>query len=229
MKFIYSSGWYVNLDRVNYAISMDDCDDPEHRSIRLFFGLDDSAVIREKDFTNGIAGKNKEPAPEQSEPPTPPTTQPGAMEISDDGMGLIKQFEGFRSAPYRDSAGVATIGYGTTRYPSGKRVAMSDPRISEDYAAQLMRHDLSRFEQAVNDAVMVPLTQNQFDALVSFTYNVGSGALRKSTLLKKLNAGDYAGASDQFPRWNKATVNGKKVALKGLTRRRKQERELFIS
>lgn len=142
------------------------------------------------------------------------------MKISQKGVSLVKEFEGFELKAYRDSVGVVTIGYGST----GSHVFMGQV-ITEPQAEALLIKDLSRFESGVNDLVKVPLTQNQFDALVSFSFNLGLGNLKSSTLLKKLNAKDYLGASKEFERWNKA---GGKV-LNGLTRRRLAEKELFLS
>jgi len=139
------------------------------------------------------------------------------------GIELIKSFEGLKLNAYICPAGVPTIGYGTTRV-NGQPVQMGSV-ITESQASGYLKSDLQQFESAVNAAVKVPLTQNQFDALVSFTYNLGAGNLRSSTLLKKLNASDYAGAADEFPKWNKA--GGKELA--GLTRRRNAERDLFLS
>lgn len=145
------------------------------------------------------------------------------MKISTKGLALIKQFEGLRLKAYDDSVGVWTIGYGTIRYPSGIKVKRGDT-ITEEQATAYLLHDVSRFENAVNKLVKVKLTQNQYDALVSFTYNLGEGNLAASTLLKKLNSGDYIGAAKEFLRWNRA---GGKV-LAGLTKRRKAEHDLFV-
>lgn len=131
----------------------------------------------------------------------------------------IKHFEGFRSKPYRCPAGVPTIGYGHT-----DGVRMTDPAITEAQAEELLRMDLQAFAAGVNRLVRVALTQGQFDALVSFAYNVGLGNLQRSTLLKKLNAGDYSGAAAEFGRWTKA-ADGQQ--LPGLVRRRAAERALF--
>ncbi|MND20258.1 Lysozyme RrrD [compost metagenome] len=131
----------------------------------------------------------------------------------------IKTAEGLRLTAYKDGGGVWTIGYGHTG--ADVREGLTIP-LSE--AERLLTRDLRVAENHVNGAVKVKLTQNQFDALVSFVYNVGGEAFRSSTLLKKLNAGDYLGAADQFPRWNKD--NGKVVD--GLTNRRREERELFL-
>lgn len=138
---------------------------------------------------------------------------------SQEGVDLIKAFEGRRLRAYRCSAGVWTIGYGHTG-----DVKPGD-RISPDKAEKLLREDLRKFEDGVSIRVQVPLTQNQFDALVSFSFNVGIGALGRSTLLKKLNKKDYRGAANEFRKWNKG---GGRV-LAGLVRRRKAERALFLS
>lgn len=136
---------------------------------------------------------------------------------------LTKPSEGFRSRPYRCPAGIWTIGYGTTRYPDGRAVSPNDPAITETQAAALLLANLGEYEAAVNRYVVVPLTQNQFDALVDFAYNAGTQNLRTSTLLRKLNAGDYAGAAREFDKW----VYGGGKKLDGLVTRRKAERELF--
>ena len=141
------------------------------------------------------------------------------------GEALLHHFEGFRHDAYPDPGTGGdpwTIGYGNTRYEDGSRVRPGD-RVSRARGAELFRNILLGFERAVLDAVKVPLTQGQFDALVSLAYNIGSGALRSSTLLRVLNAGDYEGAADQFLRWNRG---GGRV-LPGLTRRREAERKLF--
>jgi len=139
--------------------------------------------------------------------------------INKNGLLLIKSFEGLRLQAYQDAVGIWTIGYGTTR---GVQPNM---RISEAQAEQFLQEDLARFEKAIHEAVTVPVNDNQFSALVSFTYNVGSGALRSSTLLRLLNARtDLRKVSDEFPRWNRA---GGQI-LAGLTRRRQAERALFL-
>lgn len=146
------------------------------------------------------------------------------MKISDVGIRLISSFEDLKLVSYLCPANVWTIGFGTTVYPSGKKVKQGE-KCTPQQANEYFAHDLKRFESAVNNLVKAPLSQNQFDALVSLTYNIGETAFSKSTLLKKLNAKDYAGAADQFPRWNKG---GGKV-LKGLVRRRADERALFLN
>lgn len=146
------------------------------------------------------------------------------MQISNNGIALIKQFEGCRLTAYQDSVGVWTIGYGWTQPVDGKPIR-AGMTIKQDTAERLLKTGLVSYENDVARLVKVGLSQGQFDALVSFTYNLGARSLSTSTLLQKLNAGDYAGAADEFLRWNKA---GGKV-LTGLTRRREAERALFLS
>lgn len=144
---------------------------------------------------------------------------PIEQHTSQRGVNLIKEFEGFRNGAYRDSVGVWTIGYGHT-----KGVKSGD-YVTEQEGEEFLKNDLIIYEDYVKKYVDVPLTQTQFDALVSFTYNLGPGNLKKSTLLRKLNAKDYKGAANEFPRWNRA---GGRV-LRGLTRRREAEKQLFLS
>ena len=139
------------------------------------------------------------------------------MRISTNCISLIKSFEGCRLKAYKCPSGIYTIGYGHTKN------VVKGQEISLQRAKELLTDDLSTFENGVNKAVSAPLTQNQFDALVSFAFNVGLGAFKSSTLLKKLNAKDYDGASKEFLRWNKS--NG--VVLNGLKRRRQAEKDLF--
>ena len=146
------------------------------------------------------------------------------MQTSDKGIALIKQFEGCKLTAYQDSVGVWTIGYGWTQPVDGKPIR-AGMTIKQETAERLLKTGLVSYESDVSRLVKVGLTQGQFDALVSFTYNLGARSLSTSTLLRKLNAGDCVGAADEFMRWNKA---GGKV-LNGLTRRREAERALFLS
>ncbi len=146
------------------------------------------------------------------------------MTISREGVDLIKKYEGFSSKPYLCPARIPTIGYGTTVYHNGKKVTLNDPAITEAEATFLLSTMIDRqYGKAVNDLVKYKITQGMFDALVSFTYNVGVGNLQVSTLLKKVNAGKFKEAGAEFMKWNKAS--GK--VLKGLTDRRIAERTLF--
>ena len=146
------------------------------------------------------------------------------MQTSDKGVALIKQFEGCKLTAYQDSVGVWTIGYGWTQPVDGKPIR-AGMTIKQETAERLLKTGLVSYESDVSRLVKVGLNQGQFDALVSFTYNLGARSLSTSTLLRKLNAGDYAGAAEEFLRWNKA---GGKV-LNGLTRRREAEHALFLS
>lgn len=163
-----------------------------------------------------VSQSGPEPKPIPRQTTTSPTSS--SRQTNASGVNMIKSFEGLRLKAYQDAVGVWTIGYGTTR---GVRPGQE---ISEAQAEALLKSDLNRFERDVSQAVRVSINDNQFAALVSFTYNVGSGALRSSTLLRKLNSRDIYGAANEFPRWNRA---GGRV-LAGLTRRRSAERALFL-
>lgn len=146
------------------------------------------------------------------------------MKTNAAGVALIKEFEGFVPKWYPDPVGVWTIGYGHTDSAGSPKWATSKTMtLTEAEGTAILQRDLGQYEAAVTRAVKVPLNENQFAALVSFTYNLGAGNLNQSTLLRKLNAGDYDGAAGEFARWNKA---GGKV-LNGLVRRRAAERALF--
>lgn len=138
---------------------------------------------------------------------------------------LIKEEEGFVPTPYLCPAGKWTIGYGSTFYEDGAPVKPGDPAVDQDRAIKIME---AHFEKQVYPViarfVKVPLNDNQYDAIADFVYNAGAGNFQKSTLLKLLNAGDYQGAADEFPKWN---MGGGKV-LQGLVRRRKKTRDLFL-
>lgn len=148
--------------------------------------------------------------------PVLPSVKP--TKISEAGLSLIKKFEGCRVNAYLCPAKVWTIGYGHTK------TVKPGQKITLESANQLLQQDVEVFEQAVVKLVKVPLNQNQFDALVSFAFNVGTGALANSTLLSLLNRKNYLGAAEQFLRWTKAG----NVTLKGLVDRRKEEYKLFL-
>ena len=139
------------------------------------------------------------------------------MDYGKNGMLLTESFEKCRLTPYRDGGGVWTNGWGNTRHV--------DPKITitQDQADSDLMANVQDAADCVNDLVSVTLTQNQFDSLVDFVFNVGGGAFKSSTLLRRLNAGDIAGASAQFKLWNKI----KGVASKGLDNRRFAETALF--
>lgn len=139
------------------------------------------------------------------------------LKISQEGIALIKKFEGCELTAYQCSAGVWTIGYGHTK---GVEKGMT---ISKESAEDMLVEELHEYENYINDNVTAPLSQNQFDAMVSWVYNLGPANLKASTLLKVLNAGDYDGVPAQIKRWNKAGG----VTLDGLIRRREAESLLF--
>lgn len=144
------------------------------------------------------------------------------MRLSERGAALIKSFEGCPLRAYVCPAGVLTIGWGHTNDGRGRPFAAGDVWTQAECDRAFLE-DMVAYEDVVKDAVKVRLTQAEFDALVSFAYNCGPGNLRASTLLKKLNAGDYAGAALEFPRWNR----GGGQVLQGLVRRRAAEARLF--
>ncbi len=145
-------------------------------------------------------------------------------QISENGKNLIKKFEQCRLKAYSDSVGVPTIGWGNTFYQDGTKVKLGD-KITQQQADSLFNVTVSNFADKVSQYVASQLTQNQFDALVSFTYNVGVGNFKKSTLLFKININpNDLSIAKEFLRWNKA---GGKV-LKGLTIRRRKESELYF-
>ena len=139
------------------------------------------------------------------------------MKISDEGLSLIKHFEGCELKAYRCAANVLTIGYGSTKGVT------EDMEITQEGAEELLQEEMHEYEGYINDMVKVPLEQHQFDSMVSWVFNLGSGNLSSSTLLKKLNNSEYDEVPAQIKRWNKA---GGKV-LDGLIRRREAETLLF--
>jgi lysozyme len=148
------------------------------------------------------------------------------MKIDKKGLSLISEFEGLSLKPYKCSAGIATTGYGSTYYENGTRVQMNDAPITKQRAEQLLQHTADRFASKVVNLIKKPVTQNQFNALVSFAFNVGSGALASSTLLKLVNINpNDAMIAKEFLKWNK--VN--KVPVQGLTNRRIKESALYFT
>lgn len=139
---------------------------------------------------------------------------------SNKGIDLIKHFEGFKPEPYVCAGGYLTIGYGHKLLPSDRFQT-----ITEERAEILLRKDLSRFERAVIKYITIPLSNDQFDALISFTYNLGAAALQRSSLRQKVNYEEFEEASKEFNKW--VYAGGKR--LSGLVRRRKIESQLFMS
>lgn len=145
------------------------------------------------------------------------------MRTSEAGILFIADQEGFRPKVYRDVAGIATIGY-------GHKLRIGDPVVvTEDQALALLRQDVAMAEAQIDGRVKVPLNQHQYDALVSFVFNVGGGAFAASMLLSELNQGRYQAAADQLPFWDHAIVAGEKVEVPALKRRRKMERAVFLT
>lgn len=143
--------------------------------------------------------------------------------VSEDAKKIIKIFESLRLDAYLCPAGIPTIGYGHT----GPDVHL-DMSITEQEADALFLRDINKFSSQIAPMIRVPLNQDQFGALVSFTFNLGPAALKMSTLLKKINSNNLKEAGDEFLKWNKARINGELVVLNGLARRRNAERTLFL-
>jgi lysozyme len=148
------------------------------------------------------------------------------MKLDESGYKLIQEFEGLSLVPYLCSAKVATIGYGSTFYPSGKKVTMQDQPISLATAKWMLKETADKFATDVDKLIKSKITQNQFNALVSFAFNLGVTSLGRSTLLKKVNINpNDPTIAAEFAKWNKA---GGKV-LNGLTKRRAKEAKLYFA
>ena len=147
------------------------------------------------------------------------------MKLSDNGFNLLAELEGIVLRPYKDSAGIPTIGIGSTYYEDGTKVTMKDKAITKERAIQLAKNVVKSFEARVNKSIVVPTTQNQFDAMVLLCYNIGESRFAKSSVVKNFNAGNLQKAADSFLLWNKEGG----VVSKGLTNRRQKERELFLT
>lgn len=148
------------------------------------------------------------------------------MRLSNAGKAFIKRWEGVRLEIYLCSAKKPTIGVG--HVCSAQEQELFKDGITQEQADELFLKDVAKFETAVNQMVRVPLTQSQFDALVSFAFNLGINALRRSTLMQKLNARYYQTAADEFSKWVNVTVNGKLKKVAGLVSRRAEERAMFL-
>ena len=142
------------------------------------------------------------------------------MKLDLNGYNLICEFEGLKLKPYLCSAKIPTIGYGNTYYPNGKRVTLLDDAITKEYAFEMFKTIADKFAKRVDDMVTSEITQNQFNALVSFAYNVGTGAFATSTLLKKVNVNpNDATIKNEFLKW----VRANKKVIQGLVNRRNKE------
>ena len=145
--------------------------------------------------------------------------------INEAGLEIISVFEGFSSTPYLCPANRFTIGYGSTWDIKGNPVTNTHAPVTRDEAGLLLKREIVHVERGINKLVKAELTENMFSALASLVYNIGTGNFQRSTLKMKLNRGEYENAADEFPKWRKA---GGRI-LKGLVRRRAQERELFLT
>lgn len=149
------------------------------------------------------------------------------LEVLPDAINLVKYYEGFRANAYIDTSGGAVIGYGLSKV-DGRTVRLGQ-YISQAQADVALERELHRIQQIVLASVKVDLNPHQLGALSSLVYNAGTRILTNSTLIRKLNAGDYAGAAKEFPRWNKANQGGQLVVFPGLTKRRLAEQQLFLT
>jgi|TARA_R110000803_G_C11874645_1_gene308916 lysozyme len=147
--------------------------------------------------------------------------------INEKGIELIKHFEGFSSELYRDGGNLLTIGIGSTRGLDDALLDSTHRAITEDEAEELLRRDLGRAEYFVARLVRPPLTSNQFAALVSICFNIGSGNFQASTFRMKLNRYDYAGCADNFWQWRRVGGSAGRIS-NGLVRRRAAEKALFL-
>ena len=153
------------------------------------------------------------------------------MKTSVNGLRLVQEFEGFSAKPYKCSAGVWTIGYGSTYYPNGVRVTAKDAPITRDYAEIVQKNTIAKdYEPIINSLLKSEIAsgfvnQNMYDAMISLVYNIGASGFKRSSVLRYLKNGDKLKAADAFLVWNKA---GGRV-LKGLVNRREKERKLFLS
>ena len=154
-------------------------------------------------------------------------SNPNDVQLLPATINLVKQYEGFRSYAYIDTSGLPVIGYGLSKI-NGKTVTMGQ-YVTQAQADAALAQELYYIQRLVLSKVRVKLTPNQLGALTSLVYNAGTGAITNSTLGRKLNAGDYAGAAREFPRWNKANQGGRLVAFPGLTKRRLAEQKMFLT
>ena len=147
------------------------------------------------------------------------------MKLSDNGFRLLGELEGIVLRPYKDSVGIPTIGIGSTYYEDGTKVKMTDKAITKERAIQLAKNVVKSFEEQVNKSILLPMTQNQFDAMVLLCYNIGKSGFARSSVVRNFNLGNIQKAADSFLLWNEA---GGRV-VQGLVNRRKKERDLFLT
>lgn len=164
----------------------------------------------------------------QSLETTPPTIPQkiAPQPVSVTAINIVKEFEGFESQAYVDTDGTPVIGYGLSKI-AGKPVQIGD-RISPEQADAALNTQLQEIQQELDKAISVEISDRQLSAITSLSFNVGVDFIEESTLVRKLNTGDYNGAANEFLRWDKANVRGQLVQMAGLTRRRQAERTLFL-
>jgi lysozyme len=150
------------------------------------------------------------------------------MTINKASLDLIKKFEGFEAKAYVDPVGVVTIGYGTTAMAGVGITPYMGQTVTRGEAEVYLSRAVTKFADQIRPHIKEPINENEFGAFVSLAYNIGPGAFIRSTALRRFNEGDKAGAADALLMWNKGTVGGKKVVLRGLERRREAERALFL-
>lgn len=163
----------------------------------------------------------------ETTPPPEPTPEPAVQGVASATIAIVKEFEGFRSSAYLDTDGTPVIGYGQSRI-NGRKVRLGD-RTTETAAHTALVAELEIIQKEILSTVKVDLNDNQLGAVASLSFNTGVNAIKRSTLLRKLNQKDYSGAANEFLRWNKADVRGMRVVMNGLSRRRARERELFLT
>lgn len=173
--------------------------------------------------TLGLAGQPAIEAPPAPLPPAAVIECAKSCATSEQGYQIIRNFEGYMPFPYKDIAGIETVGYGYVLRPGDK---FTYPLLPPD-ADRLLKKTMGNFERDINRAVSIKLQQHQFDALASLTYNIGSGAFTGSTVLRRVNARDHDRVPDGFLMWNKARINGVLQPVKGLTLRRQDEANLY--
>lgn len=147
--------------------------------------------------------------------------------VSEATIAIVKEFEGFRSSAYLDTDGTPVIGYGQSRI-NGRKVRLGD-RITDTAAHIALETELATIQKEILSTVKVDLNDNQLGAITSLSFNTGVYGIKKSTLVRKLNQKDYSGAANEFLRWDKADLQGRRVKMNGLSRRRAKERQLFLT
>ena len=183
-----------------------------------------NAIANESLVTAVLEGKLKPEIKPEAKPKLP---QVSPSDVSNGAISLVKEFEGFRAAAYLDTDGTPVIGYGQSRV-KGRKVRLGD-YISYPVADTSLKAELKTIQQEILSVVEVELNSNQLGAISSLAFNTGVHAIKRSTLIRKLNQKDYEGAANEFLRWDKANVGGRLVKMSGLTRRRGRERQLFLT